>query len=190
MWNLVARVLVALAFVATACSSIAQTEPSEELSSCERIELINSRPSPDDPGPDIGGIAMREEVFADCDVTRDEYERAVLAAVECVRGDGYVVEGPYEVPPHPGRYPPGPLHFAAQEAPGVAETLDRCTAQWLHQIEMAWFDLNQPSEKEKTGWLERLWECARIMGSDLPDPPLHEDDWARVVAMGCRPWEG
>lgn len=160
-----------------------QTDPQPDL-----IGRILAQPLPDDPGPDVGGKALQDEVFADGTVTWAEYERAVLAEAECIESSGYAVVGPYEIPPSPGYRPPYLLRLSAESAPGLADVMARCAAQWRYYIEWVWLEMTAPTEEETRAWLERLRACATELGIGLPDPPS-DDDWGTPIAAGCRPWE-
>jgi len=160
------------------------------------IEEALQAPLPTDPGSHVGGAALERQVFADGHVTFDEYERAVLSAIQCVRDQGFTVVGPY-------RYPEGPLVYSPGEDPsyrltyGVIDTADeprqgevlaRCEAQWLYRIQYVWLGKHAPTAAETQAWLERAWACARARGVPLSEPPT-EDDAMDAVAAGCRPWE-
>lgn len=92
-----------LAAVSAACSIQAEPTP-----------IIFDERLPFSPGPDIGGQALQEEVFADGEVTADEYERAMDAAIG--RADGFQVEGPL-------RYPEGYLVVETGMDPTLRLTL-------------------------------------------------------------------
>ena len=160
--------------------------------------IVFDEPLPDDPGPDVGGRALQQEVFADGKVTDAEYERAVIATVACIRQEGFIVQGPL-------RYPDGPITVAPGEDPtrrlGVimravnpeddarsGEVSGRCQAQWSYAIERVYLDQFAPTEAEIQAWLERAWACMREQGIEVSDRPT-ELEAMDSVAYGCKPWE-
>lgn len=162
----------------------------------ELIEEAMRAPLPGDPGPDVGGRALEREVFADGLVTFDEYERAVVAAIQCLRDEGFTVVGPYQYPEGPLVYSPGDdpsirLTYGVIDTgdePRQGQALERCDAQWLYRIRYVWLGKHAASDAEIQAWLERAWACARQKGLPLSDPPT-EEDADNAVFHGCRPWE-
>lgn len=190
--------IAALCIVTVGCGwidgALGGSEPEAERS---LIERILTEPLPADPGPDVGGPALEVEVFADGVVTFDEYERAVYAAIECMRAEGFVIEGPHRYPDAlfvtvgPGWDPSLLFTFAARDVDDDdrwTEVSDRCQAQWSYRIEQVWLEQNAPSEAEVQAWLDRAWTCLRERGAQLSDPPTPEEA-LQVTAYGCRPWE-
>jgi hypothetical protein len=159
--------------------------------------IVFDEPPPFDPGPDVGGRALQQAIFADGVVTHDEYERAYTAAIQCMRGEGFEVEGPL-------RYPDGPLVFTVGADPRLRLTLaarpgddpedrfgevnGRCLAQWSYAVEQVYLRQFAPTEDEFQAWLERAWECARDRGLPLSDPPTSQEA-SDAVLFGCQPWE-
>jgi hypothetical protein len=164
------------------------------------IQQVMAEPLPADPGPDVGGRALQEQVFADGVVTFDEYRRAVLAAVECVRAEGFQVAGPFRFPEpgavlavEPGVDPGLRLSWTvtvrdAGEDQRLSEVDARCQSQWSYRIEQVWLRKHAPTQEEVQAWLERAWGCARERGLPLSDPPT-EVDALDAVSFGCHPWE-
>lgn len=155
----------------------------------------------DDPGPDKGGIALNEEVFADGQVTFAEYERAVIAALECVTREGFEVEGPLyypnaPLPISPGSDPRLSIGFQVvyreetteERDAFLSEVMGRCQAQWMDRISQVWLEQHAPTQEEVQAWLERAWACARDRGLEVSDPPTIEQAIMSVLS-GCRPWE-
>lgn len=158
-----------------------------------------------DPGPDRGGRALKEEVFADGEVTFDEYERAMAAYAECLRDEGFDVRGPMPYGPDvgmslsPGEDPRTHLIVILDEVLDAAadewysEVDERCQEQWSFAIETVWREQNVATESDLQQWLERAWECARQRGTALSDPPTELE--ATLSAMhgffgdGCVPWD-
>lgn len=152
---------------------------------------------PADPGPDVGGRALQEAIFADGVVTFDEYERAFAAAIQCMRDEGFDVEGPLRYPDgfvavQPGFDPRLKLtlvaHVEGDENDRFGEVNARCQAQWSYAVEWVFLHQFAPTEAEIQAWLERAWECARRLGLPLSDPPTVED--AVNAVPPCEPWEG
>lgn len=160
--------------------------------------LVFNEPLPDDPGPDVGGRALQAEVFADGIVTADEYERAMVAMVQCMREEGFDVLGPLRYPEgalsiSPGIDPRYRLGVVARNVPAAeegrwSEVSGRCQAQWSYAIEQVYLRQFNPTQDEIRAWLERAWACAKEKGLPLSDPPT-EQEAVRSVAYGCQPWE-
>lgn len=153
---------------------------------------------PADPGPDAGGQALQRTIFADGEVTFDEYERAVTAGVQCMRDEGFDVEGPLLYPEGflvvaPGFDPRNRLTFRAidtEQSDGVdrfGQVNERCEAQWYYAVERLWDEQFEPTEEEIRAWLERAWECAEENGLPLSNPPS-EEEATTAVQHGCEPW--
>lgn len=152
---------------------------------------------PADPGPDIGGRALQEAIFADGKVTFDEYERAFSAAIQCMRDEGFDVEGPLRypdgyVPVMPGFDPRLKLtlnaHVGEDAEDRFGEVNARCQAQWSYAVEWVFLHQFAPTEEEIQRWLERAWACAREHGLPVSDPPTVEE--AIRAVPPCEPWEG
>jgi hypothetical protein len=160
--------------------------------------VVFDEPLPFDPGPDVGGRVLQEEVFADGEVTFDEYERAMTAAAQCMRDGGFDVEGPLRYPEgglavEPGVDPSIRLDILALAITGDAsdrygEVNGRCQAQWSYAIETVWFRQNAPTEEEIQAWLDRAWDCLDTLGVPVSNPPTVEEA-VGSVAHGCKPWE-
>lgn len=182
--------------IAVACTGGSADSPpsSEAESGRELIERILSEPLPADPGPDVGGRALQDEVFADDVVTFAEYERAVAAYAQCLRDEGFELLGPYEG----GQFSPGfdPRMFLSVSVriPDDAaearfdEVGSRCQMQWSYHIELVWEAQNAPSEEAVQEWLEQAWTCGRDRGVEVSDPPTVHEAMLAVTA-GCTPWE-
>lgn len=160
--------------------------------------IVFTEPLPFDPGPDVGGLALQEVVFADGQVTFDEYERAMVATVQCMREEGFDVLGPLRYPEGPISIAPGidPRHrlgVLARNVPAAEdgrwdEVSGRCQAQWSYAIEQVYLRQFNPTEEEIRAWLERAWVCLEDQGIELSNPPT-EQEAVRSVAYGCEPWE-
>lgn len=152
---------------------------------------------PFDPGPDVGGRSLQNEAFADGKVTFDEYERAMTAAIQCMREAGYEVDGPLRYPDGPMAVEPGTdptqrLSYRARvgddPADRFGEASGRCLAQWVWAIEQEYFKPLRPTEREIQEWLERAWACGAERGAKISSPPSVEEAMDSV-RLGCRPWE-
>ncbi len=186
-YSLRALTLVALLTVAACSEAATVPEP-----------IVWNEPLPYDPGPDVGGLTLQREIFSDGKVTFDEYERAFTAGVECMRAEGFEVEGPLRYPEAPLAIAPGtdPRHrlgliarnIAAEEDERWSDVNQRCQVQWYYMVEQIYLRQFVPTEEETRAWLERAWACAEAKGVDLSDPPT-EDEAVMAVGLGCRPWE-
>jgi hypothetical protein len=159
--------------------------------------IVFEGPLPDDPGPDVGGKALQAEIFADGVVTADEYERAMVAAVQCMRAEGFEVEGPLHYPEggisvEPGYDPTHELSIRARVANDPQDRYGdinaRCQAQWSYAVERVYLSQFEPTEAEIRAWLERAWRCLEENRQPLSSPPAIEEALSSV-AFGCRPWE-
>lgn len=177
---------LALIAVSAACSSEAAPTP-----------IVFEGRLPFDPGPDVGGTALQEEVFADGEVTFDEYERAMEAAVQCMRDEGFEVDGPLRYPDgpiaiEPGMDPTQRLTLRARVANDptdrFGEVNGRCLAQWAYAIEQEYLRPFEPTEAQIRDWLERAWTCLEERGGSVSSPPTAEEAMD-AVRLGCRPWE-
>ncbi len=179
-------------------ASSSQAFESAAPSSSTLPPLTFDQPLPDDPGPDVGGAALTAAAFADGVVTFAEYERAMSAAVECMRTAGLAVDGPL-------RYPDGYLAISPGSDPRWRLTLrievpedtsvdasaisGSCQAQWSYAVESLWFESLAPSQSEVQLWLESAWSCATRNGMELDNPPTETNAVDAVAAFGCKPWE-
>ncbi|MEX2323526.1 MAG: hypothetical protein WEA29_07120 [Acidimicrobiia bacterium] len=201
------RGLVALLAVVAAvgCSG----EAGSPASSTPGVSPISSTPFDEitlgvDPGPDRGGAALKAEVFADGAVTFEEYERAMHAYAQCMRDEGFQVDGPVPMGPEVGAaLSPGddPRNFLLVTFPGIVSEAEdqrnseadlRCQEQWSFAIEKVWAEQNAATGIELQEWLERAWDCARQRGTVLSDPPTElEATLSALDGMhdGCVPWE-
>jgi hypothetical protein len=162
--------------------------------------IVFDNPLPDDPGPDQGGTALQERIFADGTVTAAEYEEAFTAAVECQREDGFDVIGPLEfgdsragMAIEPGMDPRlrlSSIVINTEQADGVdryGSVNARCQAQWLYAVEQEYLRQVAPTEEEMQAWIERAWDCLRANGHPIGDPPTLQDATSSA-AYGCEPW--
>lgn len=160
--------------------------------------IVFDEPLPFDPGPDVGGLTLQQELLADGEVTFDEYERAFTAGVECMRDEGFEVDGPLRFPDGGIGVEPGvdPRHQLSLLAYGITSEEDqrwsdvnqRCQVQWYYMVERTYLEQFIPTEEETRAWLERAWDCAAASGMQLTDPPTLEEA-VLSVGFGCRPWE-
>ncbi len=180
-------VIVWMLALVTACAAGAAPTP-----------ITFDEPLPHDPGPDVGGPALQAAIFADGMVNHAEYERAFTAAIDCMRNEGFDVEGPLTYPDgalviSPGMDPTLRLTLLAHNVPAAedarwSEVNGRCLAQWSYAVERVYLDAFAPSEAEIAAWYERAWACMREQGIELSDPPT-DAEGLDSVSYGCRPWE-
>jgi hypothetical protein len=162
--------------------------------------IVFDEPLPDDPGPDVGGKALQDRIFADGVVTAAEYERAYAKALDCMREEGFDVVGPMShddsrapMVIEPGSDPRLRLSSFARNTDrgdGVdrfGPVNGRCQAQWSYAVELVYLGQFAPTEAETQAWIERAWECMRENGHPINEPPTLEDATASV-AYGCEPW--
>lgn len=191
-------VVAGIGLLLVACSG-GEDDPGAEANGGEGVfAAIIREPLPADPGPDVEGLRMQESILADDRVTFADYERAVRATVECIREQGFAVDGPTRFPDapiivvEPGADPSMRFVWTFPDVPEQVvrdEVAEGCRAQWSYWVERAWELQNEPSEQDIQDWLERAWQCARDRDLALSDPPTEEDATA-AIAAGCRPWEG
>jgi hypothetical protein len=161
--------------------------------------LVFDEPLPDDPGRDVGGRALQDEIFADGEITADEYERSAKAAVACMRDEGFDVVGPLRfgdsrapVAIAPGWDPRLRLSSFARNADPPGEDRfgpvnARCLAQWSYAVEQVYLKQFAPTEEETQAWIKRALECMRENGHPISKPPTLRDATSSV-AHGCEPW--
>lgn len=163
-----------------------------------REPIVWSEPLPYDPGPDVGGLTLQEEIFSDGEVTFDEYERAFTAGVDCIRAEGFEVDGPLRYPVGGMSVAPGwdPRHELSLLARNITSNVNqrwsdvnhRCQVQWYYMVEQIYLRQFLATAEETRAWLERAWACAEEKGMDLSDPPT-EEEAVMALGFGCRPWE-
>jgi hypothetical protein len=187
-----------MALALVACSGSEDDIGAAATEADNPFSAIMREPLPADPGPDVGGLTMQESVLADGYLTFADYERAVRATVDCIREQGFAVDGPTRFPDAPfivvvpGVDPSLRFVWTFEDVPdqgALDEVAESCRAQWSYWVEHAWDLQNEPSEQDIQAWLDRAWQCARDRDLPLSDPPT-EDDATAAVAAGCRPWEG
>ena len=160
--------------------------------------VVFDEPLPYDPGPDVGGLTVQKAILADGEVTFDEYEKAFTAGIQCMRDEGFDVEGPLRYPDGVILIEPGadPRHRLGLLANNITQAEDerwndvnqRCQVQWYYMVERIYFQQFDATEAEVQAWLERAWACAKEKGLELSNPPT-ESEAGHSVAFGCRPWE-
>lgn len=193
-------VMAFLSLLIVGACGTASEEPRNSASGSDSklIAAVTAEALPAKPGPDAGGKALEEEIFSDGVVSFSEYERSVLAALQCVRDHGFEVEGPFRYPDpnaeigiEPGADPTNHLTWHGiniEEDEQFGTVSGACQAQWSYRVEQVWLRKNAPTQDEIQAWLERAWECARKEGMSLSAPPT-EEEAVMAVLHGCRPWE-
>lgn len=151
----------------------------------------------DDEGPydrdsDGAGRAFQDDLLEDGHVTRDEYEAAVTATVDCIREAGLRVDFPSdgEVIIDVAVDPAELLTFAVHVPDGVhsGDTAARCQAEWSFRVEQAWQDQLTPAEEERRKAVEAALACGRERGQEVTGSE-ERDAFQAVMEHGCRPWE-
>ncbi|MTV27631.1 hypothetical protein FTX61_19760 [Nitriliruptoraceae bacterium ZYF776] len=149
-------------------------------------------PAPDGPTSD-DGQAFQDALLEDGRVSRQDYESAVGAAVQCIRDAGFKVEFPAEdqqVVVDIAIDPDELLTFSVHVPAGV-ETGDRvlrCQQTWSMQVEYAWQEQLAPSDQERERAIEAALECGRERGQELTGSE-ETDAFRAVRERDCRPWE-
>lgn len=171
--------------------------PSLEDEACALVEEVLEAEPSYDPAYHEQGLEFQLPILADCVVTFAEYEQAVLAEVDCVRREGFEIEGPSSYPEggmvvYPGGDPRLFLYTWAvnvHDDEAFDDVSARCDAQWSYWVKAVWSAQHAPTESEVQAWLERAWECAAEQGFPISDPPTL-DDAANAVfpGSGCEPW--
>lgn len=160
----------------------------EFIREAARAAHVNAFPFTDE------SFAFHQEVFADGEVERSEYDRAVHAAAGCMRGMGYTIEGPFPYGPNTGvgfsigSDPRNRLFYWAVNAP---PSFDRdstlCQEIWEFNITTVWIAATRATEADRQIWLEAAWDCGRQRGMTMSSPPNNEDA-ITAVSLGCEPW--
>lgn len=132
-------------------------------------------------------LAFHREIFADGEVTYEEYERAVYATIECARDRGFEVEGPWRgLSVQIGRDITKILAVTYVDRPDGHLAIE-CQEMWSLRIETIWVIATAPTEQEVQIWLEAAWDCASERGLPLSDPPTIEEA-QDATRQGCQPW--
>lgn len=107
----------------------------------------------------------------DGDLTYAEYERAVLAEVECLVAEGFAIRTPPTYDPIERRlrfsYTSGSGSDGRQDA--VIAIADGCNLQHSAMVGAVWGLLNQPTPEEIAEAREAIMECLRA--SDVAEHP-------------------
>jgi hypothetical protein len=109
-------------------------------------------------------------------VTFEDYERAVLAYMQCYREAGFEVT---DVTPVPGQqlrffasYPNGRMENTGEFVRRVGQ---ECFTPEIKATFEAWIDATRPSEERLQAAREALGECLRDAGEIVPASPSTED---------------
>ncbi len=131
----------------------------------------------DYPRVDPGVVAAQTSeyqrpAFADGVVTFAEYERAVLATMECLKAGGLTVNGPS--PRNNGRFLD--FTFSAELKAGEATTeanarilqvSEKCDDEFRNDIERVWTQQNLLTPAQRDTQRAQLIECLRHAGAQL-----------------------
>lgn len=124
-----------------------------------------------DDGPSIADIIALEGTdeqapyLADGEVTAAEREAAFLAMAACVKERGVEVTG-YELDPRGGEYVE-----VSSDLPEEAEDriVKECRQQYYLAVAAVYARQHGPTAEEETAEAERIAECMRERGVDVPD---------------------
>ncbi len=120
----------------------------------------------------------------------------MVAAIQCMRDEGFEVQGPLKYPDgvlvvEPGFDPRLRLTLLAHGINSDSARWDAvnrsCKAQWSYAIEQVYLRQFSPSQTEMRAWLERAWACMEEQGIALSNPPS-EQEAVDSVGHGCEPW--
>jgi len=133
------------------------------LASCSSgdAEISAREPLPE------GLSAFQREMLEDGEVTFDEYERAVLAAMQCLRDAGIRTAGPDLVD---GRF--YTFDFAEGDDPArTDDVLAGCEEEYLSEVEWAWSEASRtPQDDERhEQFYGGVADCLRRNGVDIED---------------------
>lgn len=113
---------------------------------------------------------FQADLLSDGDLTYAEYERAVLAQVQCMEDAGYEANGPMPSRGHQIVYD---YEAVKGDPDALVSTFDDCYSQYLDVVEPVWAYLHQPTEQEKFDEIQSLSACLFEAGSDVPDDPTY-----------------
>ena len=114
----------------------------------------------------------QRQALADGVVTFAEYERAVLATIDCLKAGGLTVEGP--TPRNNGRLLD--FSFGAERKPGespadadtrILQISNKCDDEFRLDIDKVWTQQNLLTPAQRDVQRAQLIECLRDAGSDI-----------------------
>ncbi|HET7737187.1 MAG TPA: hypothetical protein VFK32_01300 [Tepidiformaceae bacterium] len=115
----------------------------------------------------------QRDALADGGLTFAEYERAVLAEVECLTAEGLTIRTPPVYDPIERRfrfnYTSASGSDARAQQDAVLAVADACTLQHSGMVGAVWGLLNQPTPEEIAEAREAIMECLRA--SDVAEHP-------------------
>jgi len=112
---------------------------------CSEAGETNGSPSLDPDLDNADHDQLQRDILEDRVVTGDEYERAVLALISCLRGAGVQVTDPTPAPGGIYRY----LYTSGSQDPRRVDQLYlQCYQRTLAAVERAWAEAHAPSEQE------------------------------------------
>jgi predicted dehydrogenase len=115
---------------------------------------------------------FQEAALADGVVTFAEYERAMLATIECLRDGGVEVT---DATPVPGDRLTFEFYSGDDDREAVRAAYQDCYERFAVAIDRAWATANAPTEEELQEARQALAECLRDAGEDVPEQPALED---------------
>jgi hypothetical protein len=122
---------------------------------------------------------FQQEVFADGEVSFEEYERSFLALVDCIAAEGIEVDGPIlEVDTTYSFI----TTESIQNTEAVVDTaVASCSERYTSAVELGYADSIAPSEEEERLFYERVAQCVRSAGIPVDGTDPNDLAAARVI---------
>ncbi len=174
------NLVLAVAVVIFAAGCAGEAEPAHEL----------ERPRVDPMAVLAQTSEYQKPALADGQVTFAEYERAVLATVECLKGGGLTVDGPQAR--DGGRFLD--FSFGAQQLPGessgdadkrIRAISDRCDREYRLDIDRLWVQQHLLTTQQRDEQRTQLITCLRDAGAPIKGD-ASEQDIFEVVTRGSQ----
>lgn len=143
----------------------------------------------DRPALSASGASSQEVAESDGQITFEQYENAYIGYVDCLRSNGYTVEGPLRF----GRDPNAGLQLGLGGGRGIDPTLHlqrlvygdvnksqldatdlECQEAHLGDIEQRWIQQESMKLLSLSAWVDNLLICAETNGMQIP--ALSEDE--------------
>lgn len=168
------KIAIALAVAVLAAGCASGGEAASPMA--EQIESLLERVGDDMP-------PSQQVVLEDLEITYDEYERANLLTIECLRDSGVDVRGPEVI--NNGRYLG--YSFASPNADADAE----CRREHISYVEQIWVEAQVPTGAEEEQQ-RSLYEGCLVAAGMAPPQDVTFADLERFVAESLRapgPWD-
>lgn len=144
-------------------------------------------------GSGTDGSTFQSELLADGEVTAEEYQAALRAAVECIRDEGFAVTFPdpnQRVVVDVAIDPDELLSFSVlvPEGSDPSDLVRRCQREWSTQVELAWQEQLTPPDDQRDRMVQAALACGRERGLQRTGSD-ETDAFLAVAELDCRPWE-